>query len=124
MRWKADIPLTGKAPLGGVDDEFNSLIDRILRFSRRLISTVPGKLLDSGLTETNCRCGHCRGRSVRSVLAVATTILAFGAIAQTASAADEIKPLSISKECSQYTGGTPSFCTITESSLDSIPAGT
>src|SRR5262249_27902895 len=64
-------------------------------------------------------------RSVRSLLAVATTILAFGLVAQTASAADEkMKPLSISKECSQYTGGTPSFCRITESSLDLIPAGT
>jgi len=35
-----------------------------------------------------------------------------------------MKPLNISKECSQYTGGTPSFCTIKESSLDLIPAGT
>jgi len=63
-------------------------------------------------------------RSVRSLLAVATTILAFGVVAQAASAADKMKPLNISKECSQYTGGTPSFCTIKESNLDLIPAGT
>src|SRR6516225_3478267 len=61
-------------------------------------------------------------RSVRSLLAVA--ILAFGVIAQAASAADKMKPLNISEECSQYTGGTPSFCTIKESNLDLIPAGT
>src|SRR5262245_18185547 len=62
--------------------------------------------------------------SVRGLLAVATTILAVGVIAQAPSAADNMKPLNISKECSQYTGDTPSFCTITESSLDLIPAGT
>ena len=32
--------------------------------------------------------------------------------------------MKLTKECSQYTGGTPSFCTITESNLDLIPAGT
>src|SRR5215469_11887900 len=63
-------------------------------------------------------------RSVRSLLAVATPILAFGVFAQAASAADKMKPLNISKECSQYTGGTPSFCTIKESNLDLIPPGT
>lgn len=41
-----------------------------------------------------------------------------------ASAAPEMQPLKISKECSQYTGETPSFCTITESNLAAIPAGT
>ena len=63
-------------------------------------------------------------RSVRSLLAVATTIFAFGLIAQTASADDKMKPLSISKECSQYSGNTPSFCTIVESSLGAIKPGT
>ncbi|MFO1056767.1 MAG: hypothetical protein U1E53_07335 [Dongiaceae bacterium] len=62
--------------------------------------------------------------SVRSLIALTTAILAFGVMVQAASAADKMKPLNISKECSQYTGGTPSFCTITESSLDLIPAGT
>lgn len=41
----------------------------------------------------------------------------------TSSAADP-QPLKISKECSEYSGKTPSFCTITESSLDAIPKGT
>jgi hypothetical protein len=40
------------------------------------------------------------------------------------SAAPAMQPLNISKECSQYTGDTPSFCTITESNLAAIPAGT
>src|SRR3954447_14744315 len=35
-----------------------------------------------------------------------------------------MQPLKISKECSQYSGKTPSFCTITESSLSQVPAGT
>ncbi|WP_331371408.1 hypothetical protein [Sinorhizobium chiapasense] len=41
-----------------------------------------------------------------------------------ASTAPAMQPLKISKECSQYTGDTPSFCTITESNLAAIPAGT
>lgn len=35
-----------------------------------------------------------------------------------------VQPLKISKECSQYSGGTPSFCTIVELNLGAIPAGT
>ena len=35
-----------------------------------------------------------------------------------------MQPLKISKECSQYSGETPSFCTITESNLAAIPVGT
>jgi hypothetical protein len=35
-----------------------------------------------------------------------------------------MQPLKISKECSEFTGDTPSFCTITESNLAAIPAGT
>src|SRR5262245_46161938 len=54
-------------------------------------------------------------------------ILSAGAIlalASIASAEPALQPLKISKECSQYTGQTPSFCTITESSLAAIPVGT
>ena len=46
------------------------------------------------------------------------------ALTSVTSAAPAMKPLKISKECSQYTGETPSFCTITESNLAAIPAGT
>ncbi|TCL71246.1 hypothetical protein [Rhizobium sp. BK251] len=46
------------------------------------------------------------------------------ALTPVASAAPAMQPLKISKECSQYTGDVPSFCTITESNLASIPAGT
>jgi hypothetical protein len=35
-----------------------------------------------------------------------------------------MEPLKIAKECSQYSGDTPSFCTIVESNLASIPVGT
>ena len=51
-------------------------------------------------------------------------MLSFVALLQPASAADAMKALKLSKECSQYTGDTPSFCTITESNLAAIPAGT
>ena len=46
------------------------------------------------------------------------------ALMSAASAAPAVQPLKISKECSEYTGDTPSFCTITESNLAAIPAGT
>jgi hypothetical protein len=46
------------------------------------------------------------------------------ALTSLAAAQPEMQPLTISKECSQYTGETPSFCTITESNLAAIPAGT
>ena len=38
-------------------------------------------------------------------------------------AGSELQPLKVSKECSQYTGGVPSFCTVTESSLEAIKSG-
>jgi hypothetical protein len=62
-----------------------------------------------------------RNRSTR--LVCASAILTVAAFAQPASA-EEMQPLSVSKECSQYSGDVPSFCTITESSLDGLPAGT
>lgn len=34
------------------------------------------------------------------------------------------KDLHITKECSGYTGDTPSFCTVTESNFEAIPKGT
>ncbi len=46
------------------------------------------------------------------------------ALASVAFAAPQMQPLKISKECSQYSGETPSFCTITESNLAAIPVGT
>jgi hypothetical protein len=54
-------------------------------------------------------------------------ILSIGAVvvlAPAASAAPAMETLKISKECSQYSGETPSFCTITESNLAAIPSGT
>jgi hypothetical protein len=54
-------------------------------------------------------------------------ILSAGAIMALTSVAygdTDPQPLSISKECSEFTGKTPSFCTITESSLAAIPTGT
>ena len=54
-------------------------------------------------------------------------ILSAGAILALNSAvfaAPAMQPLKIAKECSQYSGETPSFCTITESNLAAVPAGT
>jgi hypothetical protein len=55
-----------------------------------------------------------------SILAVGTIL----ALISVASAAPAMLPLKILKECSQYTGETPSFCTVTESNLAAIPVGT
>jgi hypothetical protein len=64
-------------------------------------------------------------RSVRSLLVVTGTMFALAVLAPSVSAAaDTPKPLLITKECSQYTGNVPSFCTITSSTLSAIPAGT
>lgn len=38
--------------------------------------------------------------------------------------AAKLQPLKVAKECSEYAGTLPSFCTITESSLAAIPKGT
>jgi hypothetical protein len=53
--------------------------------------------------------------------------LAIGAsltINSVAFAAPTMTPLKIAKECSQYSGEIPSFCTIVESNLAAIPPGT
>jgi hypothetical protein len=62
--------------------------------------------------------------ALRKILAV--TLLATVSFGWPAMATDAPKllPLKFSKECSDYNGETPSFCTITESSLKEIPAGT
>ena len=54
-------------------------------------------------------------------------ILSAGAIlalTSVASGAPDTQPLKIAKECSEFTGKTPSFCTITESNFEAIPKGT
>ncbi len=63
-------------------------------------------------------------RSVRRLLAVAGTMLALGAVIPSASAGTAVQTLTITKECSEYTGTIPSFCTITGSNLSQIPVGT
>ena len=57
----------------------------------------------------------------RLLILSAGAILALNAAA---SAAPAMEPLKITKECSEYSGETPSFCTITESNLAAIPKGT
>ena len=49
------------------------------------------------------------------------TILALGSLVPVAEATETLR---IVKECSQYTGEAPSFCTVTESNLAAIPVGT
>ena len=46
------------------------------------------------------------------------------ALNSAASAAPAMESLKIAKECSQYSGEIPSFCTVTESNLAAIPKGT
>lgn len=62
-------------------------------------------------------------RAVRSCLAVASTILLLAVLVGSASAGNALQPLHITKECSQFTGEVPSFCTITSSNLPAIPVG-
>src|SRR5215207_8194149 len=60
-----------------------------------------------------------------SIFALAAT--AFLGIAMSGpvdAAGPTLKPLKVAKECSQFSGSVPSFCTITESSLSALPAGT
>ena len=60
--------------------------------------------------------------SVRSLLAVTSAILGFAVLAPPASqAADSVfTPLTVTKECSEFTGNIPSFCTITRSSFQAL----
>lgn len=62
-------------------------------------------------------------RNLLSSAMGATGILVFASFSAPASAA-AMQPLKVAKECSQYSGDVPSFCTLTESSLDALPAGT
>lgn len=52
--------------------------------------------------------------SIGAVLALNSAVLAEPAM----------ESLKIAKECSQFSGETPSFCTITESNVAAIPTGT
>ena len=62
------------------------------------------------------------------VKGMSLTTLAFGvaAFAAPVIAADapKMQPLTLSKECSQYSGGVPSFCTVVESNLPALKKGT
>ncbi|MBY5839743.1 hypothetical protein J3P71_06880 [Rhizobium leguminosarum] len=58
----------------------------------------------------------------RLLILSATAILAQTSLAS--AGAPDTQPLKISKECSEFTGKTPSFCTITESNFEAIPKGT
>src|SRR6476620_1135755 len=65
-------------------------------------------------------------RAVGSLLLVTGTMFALTILGPTLPvAADGPQPLVIHKECSEYTGNVPSFCTITDSTFSAaIPAGT
>ena len=62
----------------------------------------------------------------RSILLSAMLFFAWGAQDVSVYAADvqKMMPLTLTKECSEYSGGTPSFCTILESSLPALSKGT
>jgi hypothetical protein len=57
---------------------------------------------------------------------LATLALGGAVFAAPALAADapKMQPLTLSKECSQYSGGVPSFCTVVESNLPALKKGT
>jgi hypothetical protein len=66
-------------------------------------------------------------RSVRSLFVVASVagiVFAISVLGPSAVAGATLQPLHITKECSEFTGETPSFCTITSSDLAAIPVGT
>ncbi len=65
-------------------------------------------------------------RSVRSLVIVAGAagvIFAISVLGPSAVAGGTLQPLHITKECSQFTGNVPSFCTITGSNVTAIPVG-
>jgi hypothetical protein len=68
--------------------------------------------------------GREQMRTVRRLLVVAGSIVLLAVFVPGASAGTTLQPLHITKECSQYTGEIPSFCTITGSNLAAIPVGT
>ncbi len=62
--------------------------------------------------------------ALRKILAMTLLATASFGLPAMATDAPKLSPLKFSKECSNYNGETPSFCSITESSLKEIPAGT
>jgi len=60
-------------------------------------------------------------KRIHAVTLLATASFGWPALADDA---PSLSPLKFSKECSNYNGETPSSCTISESSLKEIPAGT
>jgi len=60
--------------------------------------------------------------SIRSLLAVGSAILAFAVLAplESQAAPTAFAPLTVTKECSDFTGGIPSFCTIIDSSFQPL----
>jgi hypothetical protein len=53
-----------------------------------------------------------------------TVFAVVGSVAPASAAGPEMRPLAVMKECSKYSGDVPSFCTITQSNLSALPAGT
>jgi hypothetical protein len=58
-----------------------------------------------------------------AIAGLAALILSLGPGSASVAASGRSGRLHITKECSQYTGGAGSFCTITSSTLREIPAG-
>jgi len=62
--------------------------------------------------------------AIRTFLATASLVCLSTNIPSIAAEPPKLQPIKLSKECSKYTGETPSFCTIVESDLKEIPIGT
>ena len=63
-------------------------------------------------------------RTIRILLVVACVVTALAAFAPAVLAAPNPTEIHIVKDCSTYTGEKPSLCTISESDLAALPAGT
>jgi hypothetical protein len=60
---------------------------------------------------------------MRSILTAAATAAFCLTGALPVSAADDLKPLSLAKECSKFTGKPGDYCTITASNFGAVPVG-
>jgi hypothetical protein len=61
---------------------------------------------------------------MRTSIALVSAGALLGLAAPAFAAGPTLQPLTLSKECSQYSGGVPSFCTVLESNLAALPKGT
>lgn len=62
-------------------------------------------------------------RPIRTILFATCVIMTLGAFAPAALAASTPSEFHLTKDCGSFTGVKPSFCTITVSNIEAVPAG-